>query len=602
MKQLSTAEASFVFLETPRAPMTVGGVACYRSDPGRNKPLRALVRETLDARLHLAPALRRRLVRVPLNLDDPYWLEDPDFDLDYHIEHIALPQPADRPMAMEQIGRFLSRPLDMARPPWQVLVVEGLEDVEGFPSDGFLLVWKLHQALIDREEGTGLTGALNDMSPDSDVPPPDTPWRPERMPNLTELASLTSLNNFRFPFKFARVLAQSTPALAQIGAGLEVGRLYRAGPVPKTRFGGKVSPARAVGMVKFDSMDLERIAASVDGADTEAVLLSIIGSALRAQLEEWEERPPEPLIALVPTPAVPDDGPAGKPKLAPITVSLRTGMGDPIERLRGIARSMKRAHEREKALSFADLPETTLGHPGAFAEIAAQYAARVAIANQVTPLFNTVLIESPAPEVPLYLGDREMLDLFGFPQVTDGVGLVHQATSYAGSVALSFAACAKMLPSQERYCQYLKQAFADLKGAMGEAKAQTPRHAPPAKPKAPKKSKLVPAGDAFSAPTEAPEPSTQPEAAFEAPLPEAAGEIPANPPTPPLRPNAPERQFLRTEKPRKVKKAKLSDKKAKKAAAAGKKSKKAKKPGTPTADSYLTAMSPAGHRNKLRRT
>ena len=167
MQQLSGMDAAFLYAETPRAHMAGGGIAIYdpSTAPGGRVTFKGIL-DHIDKRLHEARVFRQRLVRVPLDLDHPYWIEDPDFDLEFHVRHIALPEPGDWRQLCIQVARLVSRPLDLDRPLWELYVIEGLDNVEGVPAGSFALVTKVHHAAIDGMSGMEMTSAIHDDDAD----------------------------------------------------------------------------------------------------------------------------------------------------------------------------------------------------------------------------------------------------------------------------------------------------------------------------------------------------------------------------------------------------------------------------------------------------
>jgi WS/DGAT/MGAT family acyltransferase len=150
MQQLSGQDASFIYSERPHAPTHITSISVYdpATAPGGEVSL-AQIMEHLDARLHLARAFRQRVVRVPADLDHPWWIEDGEFDLEYHVRHIALPRPGDWNQFCVQAARLHARPLDMSRPLWELYIIDGLDAVEGVPKGAFGYVLKVHHAAVD---------------------------------------------------------------------------------------------------------------------------------------------------------------------------------------------------------------------------------------------------------------------------------------------------------------------------------------------------------------------------------------------------------------------------------------------------------------------
>ena len=162
MDQLSAQDASFLYTEHERVANHVGGMYIYDQStaPGGLVTFKRILKH-LQARLHLVPRYRQKLMHVPGNLDHPYWIDDPKFDIEYHVRHMALPKPGDWRQLLIQTSRLYDRPLDMSRPLWVFYVIEGLDNVEGLPPGSFAVVTKTHHALIDGVSGTAMATAIH---------------------------------------------------------------------------------------------------------------------------------------------------------------------------------------------------------------------------------------------------------------------------------------------------------------------------------------------------------------------------------------------------------------------------------------------------------
>ena len=249
MRQLQGMDASFVALETKNSPMHIGSILIYNpaTAPGgfvRFKDILAF----FESRLQLSRTVRQRMVRVPFDLDYPYWIEDPDFDLEYHLRHVALPQPGDWRQLCIQAARIFSRPLDLTRPPWEFTVIEGLNNVPGVPPGSYAMVSKVHHSAIDGMSGIDLMEALHTLDPTT--PPPNAPdeWKPEKVPPPLELLARSWFNAARNPWKQAEAAARAVPGLAKVVQGV-IGREIEVGAdmvAPKTRFNVAISPHRVV--------------------------------------------------------------------------------------------------------------------------------------------------------------------------------------------------------------------------------------------------------------------------------------------------------------------------------------------------------------------
>ena len=166
MEQLQGMDASFVALETPSSPMHIGSILIYdpSTAPGGFVRFKDILQFYRD-RMQLSKTMRQKLVKVPFNVDYPYWVEDADFDLEYHVRHVALPKPGDWRQLCIQAARLFARPLDLSRPPWEFTVVEGLDNVPGVPKGSYAVVTKVHHAAIDGMSGIDLMQALHTPEP-----------------------------------------------------------------------------------------------------------------------------------------------------------------------------------------------------------------------------------------------------------------------------------------------------------------------------------------------------------------------------------------------------------------------------------------------------
>src|SRR4051794_12590372 len=178
MQRLTGLDATFLYMETPAMHMHVAGVAVFDPSTVPGGYSFDKVKELVESRLHLLPPFRRRLVEIPFQLHHPLWIEDPDFDLDYHVRRTALPSPGGQSELAELTADLTARPLDRSRPLWEMYVIEGLENGH------IATVTKMHHAAIDGVSGAELTVNLLDLQPEpAEVDPPEEPWKPDRIPS-----------------------------------------------------------------------------------------------------------------------------------------------------------------------------------------------------------------------------------------------------------------------------------------------------------------------------------------------------------------------------------------------------------------------------------
>jgi WS/DGAT/MGAT family acyltransferase len=463
MRQLSGMDASFVYLEAPRAPMHIGSVAIYdpSTAPGGAVTFKGIL-DHIRGRMPLVPSYREKLARVPLDLDHPYWIDDPDFDLEFHVRHIALPKPGDWRQLCIQTARLHARALDLDRPLWEFYVIEGLDNVEGVPPGSFALVSKVHHAAIDGVSGAEMTAVIHDLTPDAADPAvPDT-FAPGRVPNAMELLSRAGFNNTMQPLRFAR-LARRTGRQLVRNLGAMRGSVAAA---PRTRFSGVITPHRVVEGRSFDLAEMKRIKSAVPGATINDAVVAVVTGALRAYLESKGELPDQPMQAMAPI-SVRTEGESGTMgnQVSAMTVELPTTSVDPLDRLKTVHANTTRSKEMTNAIGARTLSDYQQFVPWALAGLATRTASRFSLANRTSMPINTVITNVPGPQMPLYMAGAEMVSLFGMGPVTDGMGIIHPVFSYNGKISISVTSCREMMPDPASYAECLQASFDELSEA-----------------------------------------------------------------------------------------------------------------------------------------
>jgi WS/DGAT/MGAT family acyltransferase len=482
MQQLSGLDASFLYLETGYTPMHIGSLSIYDQStaPGGRVTFKEILR-FFEERLHKARAFRQRVVRVPLSLDHPYWIEDPDFDLEFHVRHIALPKPGDWRQLCIQTARLHARPLDLRKPLWEAYVIEGLDNVVGVPEGSFALVTKVHHAAIDGVSGAAMSAAIHDLSPDAEVEPPELPWQPERLPTGLELLGNSALRSVAAPARFGQLLYRSAPSFARVVGGLASGQLRIPMRVPRTRFNGTVSAHRVFDGRAFDLNDIKAIKNSQPGTTVNDVVVSVCGGALRKYLEAKNELPEESLVAMAPMSVRPDEQRASAGNLVTaMSLPVRSDIADPLERLLAVSAESIQA----KKLAFTMGPNLTADAaeflPSTMSGFIARTYASSGLADRVSPIVNTVITNIPGVNVPLYSMGSRMVATFGLGPVTHGLGLFQPVVSYNNVITISAIADRDMMPDPSFYCRCLEAAYQELKAATIDKPA--PQKAAEAKP------------------------------------------------------------------------------------------------------------------------
>jgi WS/DGAT/MGAT family acyltransferase len=481
MQQLSGLDAAFLALETANTTGHVGGV-CVLDPREAPQPLDlARLTEVLGERLPLVPVLRRKLLNVPLGLDQPYWIDDPDFDIEYHIREIALPRPGSEAQLAEQIARLHARPLDRSRPLWETYLITGLAKRR------CAVYTKIHHSAVDGVSGAELLTVLLDLSPDGRELPPSEPYMPARPPGLVTIATMAAarlairpVQSVRIANEMVRVLPTLAPLGTLVGSVLGLSRgdgeiiPTTAGRAPATPFNQPITPHRRVA---FRSVDLGVVKAvkNARGVSVNDVVLAMCAGALRRWLTDHDALPEAPLVAMIPV-SIRDPASKGTlgNKVSAMLAMLPTNLHDPEKRLE-IAHAATQVAKAQQAA----IPQGLVDQISDFAVPAlTARAARVVFATgllQRLPPFNVTISNVPGPNVPVYLCGAKLLAYYPLSVVTSGQGLNITVVGYLGRLDFGLTSCRELVPDIDTLASYLVDELELL------AKAAVPRPAGPAR-------------------------------------------------------------------------------------------------------------------------
>ena len=485
MKQLSGTDAMFLQAERGNNYMHVASLCIYdpSTAPGGGVRFKDVLR-FFTGRMQQFPQFRRRLVKVPMALDRPYWLEDSSFDVEFHVRHVALPHPGDWRQLCIQVARIHSRPLDRSKPLWEAYVIEGLHDVPGVPPGSFALYMKMHHAMIDGESGNEILKALHSLSPTTTGDAEDGKAQKlyvDREPTTLELYSRAVVQNA----KKLPALGRFTVATARriggvgkeaIGKAREEGlardsRLRRllsgdlGALVPKrlppTRFSGEVSAHRVFEAISLPLADFRKVRERVHEATVNDQFLAIVGGALREYLSSKSELPEESMIAAVPLSLRGEDKGGDHGNQVGFTfIPVHSEIADPLERLRAISADARGAKRMSDALG-KELMRDLVDH-------VPNVIAHAVLGNVKLPGLGLVVSNVRGPGVPLYMAGARLVSYAPISIVLDRVGLNVTAFSYAGTMCLCAISCREMLPDPAYFADCLRRSAEALKtGAAG---------------------------------------------------------------------------------------------------------------------------------------
>jgi len=424
--RLTAVDASFLAQEGADAHMHVGAVMIFDGPP----PAYEDVADHIRGRLHLVPRFRQKLAFPPLETGRPLWVDDPSFNLEYHVRHTALPSPGSEQQLRALAARVHSQALDRNKPLWEMWLVQGLE------GGRFALLSKTHHALVDGISGVDLATVLFDLRPEAaPVEHSDQPWRPQKPPSALDMAARGARGLIGLPFDAAaRVIgaaARPSETLHETREALEgLGEVVWAGlnPAPETPLNVEIGPHRRLVWVRQELADFKRVK-QVLGGTVNDVVLAVVAGALQKWLRSRGVRTEGlELRALVPVSIrARDEHHQLGNRLAAMRAPLPVYVEDPIARLRVVRRAMDGLKESKQAVGAEVLAGMqALAPPTILAQ-----ASRL---NFSTRLFNLLVTNVPGPQFPLYVLGRRLEDLFPVAFLPKRHALAVAIMSYDGGM------------------------------------------------------------------------------------------------------------------------------------------------------------------------
>ncbi len=464
LHEMSGLDAAFLYLETPNAPMHVGGLSILEGSLTFDA-----FRQLLADRLHLVNVLTRKLVHVPMGLDKPLWMDDPDFNLDWHLHHTALPRPGDWRQLRRLCSRIFSQPLDRSRPLWEMVFVEGLDEIPQIPPGSVAVINKIHHACIDGMSGSDIVGMLFDLTREPREIPPPTPRPKAVIPSDIELLARTAVSFARRPRKLPGLVAD---AVAAVGKATAMAKASPETPptlpfqAPSTPINGPISSNRVWNVALLELHRIKRLK-TLMGCTVNDVVLAICGGALRRYLDEKGALPDEPLVAMIPvsTRTQAEKNTMGN-QVSAMFLQLATDEADPVARLRRIHDSASVGKTYQGAIGAKRLIQATEFVPFGLASQAARAYSRSQLAGQHRPVFNCVVTNVPGPQVPLYLAGHQLLAQMGSAPILDGMGLMLVVTSYNGVLAITSTSSPAVMPDLDDFNRMIWESANELEAAI----------------------------------------------------------------------------------------------------------------------------------------
>ena len=465
--RLTAVDASFLHQEGQNSHMHVGAVSIFEGPPPEFEEFLG----SLRMRLHLVPRYRQKLAEAPLQTGRPVWVDDPNFNLEYHVRQTALPDPGSEEQLMRLVARVFSQQLDRSKPLWETWLVEGLE------GNHFALISKTHHSLIDGIAGVDLAQVLFDLTPvPQEIPHPDEPWEPAPEPNAIEMVTsgISGLAKAGIGVA-ARALGAATrpgDTIAELREAAEgLGEIVWAGmnPAPETPLNVEIGPHRRFVGVRNQLDDFKTIKNAFGGTVND-VVLAVVSGSLREWLQSRGVRTEGlELRALVPVSirASNERGQLGN-RLAVMRGPLPVYVEDPVARLHAVTEAMGELKESKQAVGAEVLAGVQNFAPPT---ILAQ-ASRL---NFSTRLFNLIVTNVPGPQFPLYVRGRELEDVFPVAFLPENHALAIAIMSYNGKMNFGLLGDYDALPDIGRIAEGIESSLEELVSLAGKRVPVTSR-------------------------------------------------------------------------------------------------------------------------------
>ena len=450
--RLSGLDSSFLHLERGPAHMHVASTTLFEGPT----PEYAELRDYIDSRLHLVPRFRQKLRFVPLGQGRPKWVDDPHFNLEYHIRHTALPEPGSERQLRRLAARVFSQRLDRTKPLWEMWLVDGVE------SGRFALVTKSHHALVDGVSGMDITAVLFDTEPEPRTEAEPEPWVPRPEPSDAQVLAEALVERAVSPAEAARGVravfrAPRHAVRAVIDAAEAAGTLARAGlAAPASPFNVAIGPHRRFAMVRVELADLKRVKNQVGGTVNDVVLAAVAGALGRYLREHGHSTRDLELRAMVPISvrAADEHGALGN-RVSSYMAPLPVSSDDPVERLKRVSETMGDLKRSKQAVGATLMTELTDFAPPTIAGQAARLQPR-------QRFFNLVVTNIPGPQFPLYLLGHRLEAIFPMVPLARRQAVCFGIMSYDGGVFFGLVGDYDALPDLDALAGDLEASLAEL--------------------------------------------------------------------------------------------------------------------------------------------
>lgn len=471
MEQLSGLDAMFIHAETYGMPMHISSLSIY--DPSTTKGGKIEFRQIIELFenevQYKVPLLRYRLMQVPFNLDQPYWIEDQNFDLVYHVRHIALPKPGNWQKLCSLAANLHAQPLNRDRPLWEAYIIDGLDNVEDIPPGSFAIFLKVHHSIMDGRTGMAIYKSLHTLNPDGDITNSHTDHSGdgrfielEPDMNMPRLLARAAVNNLERAGNLMLLLGRAFGVYGDIRQALQTKELKQLQKI-KTRFNGQISPRRVVDRIRLSMLDIKAIRAKFPETTVNDIAMAIISGALRKYLLSKDELPDDSLVAAMPIDVrTKDDNQDHGNRINITNIALRTDIANPIDRLRAVHQEALAGKAYARTLGKNIVNDVLNNLYSGLISWGVRTAVETGVLEKFPPANNTIITNVSGTQVPLYLCGARLIDSFGMGPLIPNTGLFHTVSSTYDFLTIAFTADRQKMDDPDFYVQCLEDSFVEL--------------------------------------------------------------------------------------------------------------------------------------------
>ncbi len=473
--RLTALDNSFLLLEGPNACMHVASTQVFDAGPLR-KPDGGIdadaIKAAVAAGLHLIPRYRQKLAYVPI-LDQPVWVDDDQFNLDFHIRHTSLPRPGDDEQLKRLSARIMQQRLDRSRPLWEIWVVEGLDE------NRFALVSKVHHCMIDGISGVDLMKILMSPTPEYELPEP-LPYIPRRTPSGIELLRHELMRRAALPLSVLRgvrdlateaqdvrreIVSRARAVASTLGTTLHF--------ASATPFNHEIGPNRRFDWLTMDLAQIKEARRQLGGTLND-VVLTVVTGAVRRFLERRHVDPGAIDFRVMTPVSVRNDDERGQlgNRVSAWVVELPVRERDPRRQLERIRKRTAELKDSKQAVGAEVLTQVAEWTPSTLLALGARNSTRLLA-------FNMVVTNVPGPQFPMYMVGARMLEAYPLVPLLDRLGLGIALLSYDGKLCWGFNADYDLLPDLSAFVQATRDSFDELRVLAGASSETASRQTPP---------------------------------------------------------------------------------------------------------------------------